>query len=91
MDLSTVDPAVIQARGEYATVNGAYKDTMEKMQKVTQQACDHLRVSLQNDGTRIQLLGSVTYMVRELETMSGAADELKAQKDALYQIAWGKK
>jgi predicted RNA methylase len=91
MDLSTVDPAIIQARGEYATVNGAYKDTMEKMQTITQLACDHLRMALQNEGSREDYLNSVFDAVTGLGSLGRVASELKSQKDALYQIAWGKK
>jgi hypothetical protein len=89
MDLSTVDPALIVARGEYATVNGAYKDTMESMQKQAQKACDLIRLSLQDETNRKNHIVQAEMIVGMLVTMAEKADELLAQKNALYPPAWG--
>ena len=93
MDLSTVDPAVIQARGEYATVNSEYKRLMSLAQQYTQQACDSLRHVLQSEGT----VGGLNVGLKEVENLTSVLKtvytdvaEAKAQKDVLYHIAWGK-
>lgn len=90
MDLSTVDQALIISRGEYATVNGAYKDVMEEMQKTTQRACDHLRLVLQDEEKRVHHIAQVEMFVGMIASMVTTADELREQKDALKLIAWGK-
>jgi CHASE3 domain sensor protein len=90
MDLSTVDPALIEARGLYATVNGKYKDTMEEMQQTTQKACDYLRAVLQDDVNRHHHIAHVEMLVGMLATIVESADELRKQKDELYPAAWGK-
>lgn len=90
MDLSTIDPALIVARGEYATVNGQYKDTMESMQKTTQKACDHLRLVLQDEDKRVHHIAQVEMFVGMIASMVSTADELREQKDALKLVAWGK-
>lgn len=88
MDLSTVDPALIEARGRYATVNGAYKDVMESMQKTTQKACDSLRLVLQDEAKRSDHIAQVEMFVGMIASMVETADELRAQKEALYPAAW---
>lgn len=89
MDLSTVDPALIEARGRYATVNGAYKDVMEEMQKTTQKACDYLRAVLQDEVNRHHHIAHVEMLVGMIASMVSTADELRSQKDELYPAAWG--
>lgn len=89
MDLSTVDPALIEARGRYATVNGAYKDTMEEMQKTTQKACDHLRLVLQDEANRHHHIAHVEMLVGILSTLVSNANELRDQKEELLPAAWG--
>jgi hypothetical protein len=89
MDLSTVDQALIEARGRYATVNGAYKDVMESMQKTTQKACDSLRMVLQDENKRSDHIAQVEMFVGMIASMVETADELRAQKDELYAPAWG--
>jgi DNA-binding phage protein len=90
MDLSTIDPALIEARGLYASVNGAYKDAMTEMQQTTQKACDYLRAVLQDDVNRHHHIAHVEMLVGMLATMVETADELRKQKDELYPAAWGK-
>jgi hypothetical protein len=90
MDLSTVEPSLIEARGRYATVNGAYKDIMEEMQKTTQKACDCLRMVLQDEAKRSHHIAQVEMMVGMLSTLVATADELFAQKEEIYPSAWGK-
>jgi hypothetical protein len=89
MDISTIDPALIVARGEYATVNGAYKDTMELMQKSAQKACDLIRMALQDETNRKQHIAQAEMTVGILAGMIQEADELLAQKNELYPAAWG--
>lgn len=89
MDLSTVDPSLIEARGRYATVNGAYKDVMEEMQKTTQKACDYLRAVLQDEVNRHHHIAHVEMLVGMIASMVSTADELRSQKDELYPAAWG--
>jgi hypothetical protein len=91
MDLSTIDPALIVARGEYASVNGAYKTLMEDMQKKTQEACDRLRLALQDETQRDAHITRAEMLVGMLASMVSTADELREQKDALKVIAWGDK
>lgn len=94
MDLSTVDPAVIQARGEYATVNGEYKRLMEVMQGFAQNACDDLRHGLNeiaNLEWAIERFQNAERLANSLQSYAKIAADLKTQKDALYQDAWGKK
>lgn len=88
MDLSTVSSELIEARGRYATVNGAYKDVMEAMQKTTQKACDSLRLVLQDEGKRSDHIAQVEMFVGMIASMVETADELRAQKEALYPEAW---
>lgn len=93
MDLSTVDPAVIQARGEYATVNGEYKRLMEVMQGFAQNACDDLRHGLNEVGNlewAIEHFKNAEHLASTLQSYAQTVADLKAQKDALYQAAWGK-
>jgi hypothetical protein len=91
MDLSTIDPAVIEARGQYATVNGEFKTAMSIMQELTQRACDTLRQALQNDSERSMHLDSVRRTLDSLEELDLKASELKVQKEELWQSAWGRK
>lgn len=91
MDLSTIDQALIVARGHYATVNGAYKDTMESMQKAAQKACDHLRLALQDEKNSANHIAQVEMLTGMLGTLSETANELREQKDALKVLAWGDK
>lgn len=88
MDLSTIAPELIEARGRYATVNGAYKDVMEAMQKTTQKACDSLRLVLQDEAKRSDHIAQVEMFVGMIASMVETADELRAQKEALYPDAW---
>lgn len=90
MDLATVDPVLIEARGRYATVNGAYKDMMDEMQKTTQRACDCLRLVLQDEAKRSVHMAQVEMFVGMLASMVETADELHKQKESLYPDAWGK-
>jgi hypothetical protein len=93
MDLSKVDPEKIQARGEYATVNGEYKTLMSVIQSRTQEACDSLRRGLQ-EADLDRAIGAFEYaemVASGLKVAIVEAAELKAQKDELYQSAWGKK
>lgn len=89
MDLESVDPGLIVARGRYATCNGAYKDVMSEMQQTTQKACDYLRAVLQDDVNRHHHIAHVEMLVGMLATMVEKADELRKQKDELYPAAWG--
>jgi hypothetical protein len=92
MDLSKVDAEKIQARGEYATVNGEYKTLMSTIQVKTQTACDCLRHGLQEKDVQraIGYFESAEKMSSDLKSEIVLAAELKAQKDELYQAAWGK-
>lgn len=91
MDLSEVEPAVILARGQYATVNGEYKTTMSLLQARVQAACDALRHALQNDADRIQLIDQTAVLLSEIRETSVIASDLRAQKDELWGAAWGGK
>lgn len=90
MDLSTVDPAVIEARGKYATVNGEYKTAMSTIQALTQKACDDLRHALNADDSREGFLYAAQHSIESILAISKGLPELKAQKDELWQKAWGK-
>lgn len=90
MDLSTIDPDLIIARGQYASVNGEYKTLMEDMQKKTQEACDRLRIALQDENRRADHISHAEMLVGMIASMVSTADELREQKDALKLIAWGK-
>lgn len=92
MDLSKVDAEKIQARGEYATVNGEYKTLMSVIQSRTQEACDSLRHGLQESelDRAIKAFEYAEIIASGLKVAIVEAAELKAQKDELYQAAWGK-
>lgn len=90
MDLSTIDPSLIEARGMYATCNGAYKDVMQDMQKQAQKACDLIRMALQDEANRKSHIAQAEMIVGMMTTMVDRADELLAQKNELYEPAWGK-
>lgn len=89
MDLAKVDPSLIEARGKYATVNGAYKDTMEAMQKSAQKACDLIRMALQDEINRKNHIAQAEMAIDILAGMIEEADDLLAQKNELYPPAWG--
>lgn len=92
MDLTSVPIEKIVARGEYATVNGEYKTLMSLIQARTQEACDHLRHGLQETELD-RAIASFEYaenIAAGLKAAIHLASELKAQKDELYQQAWGK-
>lgn len=89
MNLDDIDPTVIVARGEYATVNGEYKTTMSILQRHVQQACDELRHALQNDADRLDTIDVVSELLSEIRKTAVIAKELKAQKDDLWNSAWG--
>ncbi|MDN7703303.1 hypothetical protein QZM15_32990 [Burkholderia sp. AU44665] len=91
MDLTEIEPAVILARGQYATVNGEYKTTMSHLQAKVQVACDSLRHALQNDEDRIQLIDEIAILLSGIRETAVIAKELKAQKDELWESAWGGK
>jgi hypothetical protein len=92
MDISKVDAELIRARGEYATINGEYKTLMSVIQSRTQEACDSLRRGLQETDLD-RAIGAFEYaemVASGLKVAIVEAAELKAQKDELYQAAWGK-
>jgi methanogenic corrinoid protein MtbC1 len=93
MDLSTVDAALILARGQYATVNSEHKTQMSLVQSWTQQACDYLRHALQSTNQEIaqENLKAAAHLCEVLMSASETCAALKDQKDELYQAAWGKK
>ncbi|CAG4900518.1 hypothetical protein [Paraburkholderia saeva] len=93
MDLSIVDPAVIEARGKYATVNGEYKRLMSVMQGFAQDACDALRHGLNETSNlewAIERFQNAEHLANSLQSYAKTVADLKAQKDELYQLAWGK-
>ncbi|NUY33259.1 hypothetical protein F0160_22500 [Paraburkholderia sp. JPY303] len=91
MDLSTIDPAVIEARGRYATVNGEYKTLMSTMQSWAQQACDGVRHGLNEPNVEAaqKLFDDAATLCDKLKVYAAKAAELKEQKDELWPIAWG--
>jgi hypothetical protein len=92
MDLDNVDPELIVARGQYATVNGEYKTLMSKIQARTQAACDWLRRGLQEDdvGSAVEFFEMAENISAELKIEIAESFELKALKNELYKAAWGK-
>jgi len=90
MNLSDIEPAVILARGQYATVNGEYKTAMSMLQTRVQVACDSLRHALQNDTDRIELIDQIAILLSGIRETAVIAKELKEQKDELWESAWGK-
>jgi hypothetical protein len=89
MNLSEIEPAVILARGQYATINGEYKTTMSLLQTRVQGACDSLRHALQNDTDRIELIDQIAILLSGIRETAVIAKELKEQKDELWESAWG--
>jgi len=89
MNLDNIDPTVIVARGEYATVNGEYKTTMSLLQTRVQGACDSLRHALQHDTDRIELIDQIAILLSSIRETAVIAKELKEQKDELWESAWG--
>lgn len=93
MDLSTIDPGVIEARGQYASVNAEYKRLLSVMQRFAQDACDSLRHGLNETGNlewAIERFQNAEHLANSLQSYARTVADLKAQKDALYQAAWGK-
>jgi hypothetical protein len=90
IDFSTIEDDLIKARGMYATVNSTYKAAMSEMQALTQRACDDLRHALQDEPNRHHHFEHAEKMMIILSSLRLKVDELKAQKDELYQAAWGK-
>lgn len=93
MDLNAIEPSVILARGQYATVNGEYKTLMSTAQAITQQACDALRHGLQAQDHAVmrENLRDTAALVTKLEQITHDLEELKRQKDELWSEAWGKR
>lgn len=91
MDLTEIEPAVILARGQYATVNGEYKRLLSVRQDFTQRACDDLRRALNSPTAedRGRLLDNAELMLSEIRKIGIATDDLKVQKEALWNSAWG--
>lgn len=92
MDLSSIDASLIFSRGQYATVNGEYKALMSTAQSLTQQACDALRHGLQTPDYAVmrEHLQNAGELVLRLNQISHDLEELKRQKDELWNEAWGK-
>lgn len=93
MDFSTIDPAVIEARGKYATCNGEYKTLMSNMQSWAQKACDEIRRGLnERDVDAAQtMFDNAEKLCQQLWYCAVDVAALKAQKDELWNEAWGKK
>lgn len=92
MDLSAIDPSVIEARGQYATVNGEYKTLMSSMQAWAQQACDAIRHGLNETNVEAaqKLFSDAESISAKLKDYAREAADLKMQKESLWQQAWGK-
>ncbi|MBR8429045.1 hypothetical protein [Burkholderia cenocepacia] len=92
MDLTEIEPAVILARGQYATVNGEYKRLLGVRRDFTQRACDDLRWALNSPTCeeRNRLLDNAELMLKEIRRIGSETDGLKTQKDELWNEAWGK-
>lgn len=93
MDLEQISPDTLLARGKYSTVNGEYKTLMSNTQALTQQACDALRRGLQtSDHEQMRaMFEDAQTIVQRLIDVSGDLALLKAQKESLWDEAWGKK
>jgi hypothetical protein len=93
MLLDEITTDVLLARGKYSTVNGEHKRLMSNAQAMTQTACDALRHALQSDDhdKMRSLFESARDMAQSLADMSSQLADMKAQKDALWNEAWGKK
>lgn len=93
MDLNEIDPALIEARGRYATVNGEYKRLMSVMQGFAQDACDELRHGINETGNiewAIERFQNAEHLAKSLQSYAQVVSKLKIQKDELWQLAWGK-
>lgn len=90
MDIDALDADLMFSRGLYATVNGEYKTAMSELQSFTQGACDSMRFALQNESSRRRHLEDAHKSLAAISALIDQIDELKAQKDELYQAAWGK-
>ena len=93
MDLNAIEPYLILARGQYATVNGEYKTLMSTAQSLTQQACDALRHGLQAQDHTVmrEHLRDTSALVTRLEQITHDLEELKRQKEERWPVAWGKR
>lgn len=92
MDLSAIDPALVEARGLYATVNGELKTHMSLMQAHAQTAVDLIRHALNMEDAQ-QASTSFSEAARlcgVLDGMALAASDLRELKDQLWPKAWGK-
>jgi hypothetical protein len=92
MDLSTIDPALVEARGLYATVNGELKTHMSLMQAHAQTAVDLIRHALNMEDAQqaSASFSEAARLCRVLDSMALSASDLREMKDQLWPKAWGK-
>lgn len=92
MDLSTIDPTVIEARGQYATVNGEYKTHMSLMQERAQRAVDLIRqaLNMEDADQASAYFAEAARLATLLDGMALEASDLRRLKTDLWPKAWGK-
>jgi hypothetical protein len=92
MDLSSIDPVLIEARGQYASVNGEYKSHMSLMQARAQEAVDLIRHALNMEDAEqaSAAFAEAARLATVLDGMALEASDLRRLKSELWPKAWGK-
>lgn len=97
MDLSTIDPDLILARGKYSTVRSAHEDELKRLQILTGQlsafGSQVLRWMQPAEGTPEDISGllkDARHTIDQIEQCAGTISELAAQKAELKPVAWPK-
>lgn len=99
IDLSSISPEVIQARGAYSTVSAAHKDALKSLQSLCGQLSStstQILRRMQPDGDDVP--GSVEALIdgarNTLVLMEACAKEIESlakQKAELKPLAWSRK
>lgn len=97
MDLSTINPALIVARGEYATIRSAHEDELKRLQILTGQlssaSSQILRFMQPADGQPCDISGllkDARFTLDQIEKCAANINELAAQRAELKPTAWPK-
>ena len=96
IDLSTLDAALMLARGQYATVRAAHKDALEEMHVLCGQhtafGAQMLKLSQPSIGFEITgfdvLHQSAIETLEKIKECEARVESLHAQREELRPIAW---
>lgn len=97
IDLSTVSPEILNARGAYSTVRAAHEDAMKELQVLcgglSSVSAQILR-AVQKEGDQAiplySLIANASGMVQEIEKLTAEIESLAKQKADLKPLAWSR-